>query len=214
MNNNTRLPEASGERGAMSTITCPSNKKVFSSEQLAVAFEENNRRSYGGVQQYAYACEECPNWHLTATPPGVATMAATHLTGTALPSDVSGEELTRLRDAGTSVKDLVLRFGIPEHIVYKRIAKYRVDSGQTKPTVRRQAVTLDQVSEERLKIQEQMAEMQRKLEEAQRTELRLLEDQKLKFEVVGEGVIIRKKHEQITITLAELNDLYEKVYGG
>jgi hypothetical protein len=51
-------------------------KRRFGSEENALRFEEEYRRNNAdAVQQYAYACDTCGEWHLTSQPPGNHTIA-------------------------------------------------------------------------------------------------------------------------------------------
>jgi transposase len=189
-------------------MPCPSNKKPFPTEVDAVAFEQKNRTLYNCLQQYAYACEDCPDWHLKTTPPGVSTMAVSHL-GQATVSDeslitVPGEELYRLRESGLNIKDIAARFNLREQTVYNRITKYKLQAGITTPVKRYQPVTLDQVSQKKLELEQQQKELQEKIDEMARVEARLAEAQRMKFTYGPEGYTIRKKHEQITLSLEDM----------
>ena len=193
---------------------CPKHgKKSFLTEAAAVDFEEKATLQYNNLQQYAYACEDCNAWHLTTTPPGVNSMAKSHLGQLPLPSDVSGEELHRLKDSGLNAKDLAARFGLTEQTVYNRIAKHRMRAG-VPSTVKRQAVTLEQVSLKRIELQRQLEESQRELQSMEQVEQRLREEQRMKYEVTADTITIRKKHEQITITMQELSTLVDGVMPG
>jgi transposase len=190
---------------------CPkSQKKSFASEADAAKWEGGNRASYGGAHQYAYSCDGCGYWHLTKLLPGAPVLAKSHL-GESTIETVEDAELFRLRESGLSAKAVGERFGISEQVVYTRTAKYRAEKGLVITRARLQPVTLDQVSEKKAELERQMEEMRRKVDEMQRVEQRLIDDQKLKFEVNGNLVTLRKKHEQITITKEELQALHEGV---
>lgn len=62
----------------MNTTGCPSGKKGHISKEVAEGFAADvQQRNQGQVPQYAYACEECPNWHLSAIPPEAHAAART-----------------------------------------------------------------------------------------------------------------------------------------
>src|ERR1700694_5663154 len=48
-------------------IGCKTKKKCFTTREEAENFANDIKSRYPEqVQQHAYACEDCPNWHLTA----------------------------------------------------------------------------------------------------------------------------------------------------
>jgi transposase len=187
-----------------------SGKKSFVTEAQGTAWEEGNRFKYpNNVKQYAYACEDCSAYHLTAHQPGDQSLQSP--LGKAVIDTVDDAELYRLRQTGLSAKQIAERFGISEQTVYARTHKYRLENNLVITRPARQPVTLNQVTEKKSDLQQQVEELQRKLAEMAAVELRLIESQKMKYEVVGDTITIRKKHEQITLELAELRGLMEVV---
>lgn len=56
--------------------TCPTGKKVFPTSAAAESFaSELQRKNPTAVRQSAYACEECPHWHLSAMTTDAHSMA-------------------------------------------------------------------------------------------------------------------------------------------
>jgi len=60
---------------------CPVfGKKAFASRDEAERFESENRKRFPNQsKQYAYRCEECPDYHLTSTPPDAYALQTTNL---------------------------------------------------------------------------------------------------------------------------------------
>ena len=102
---------------------CESKKKPFTSEVEAVEFEKWNRETNGYQRQYAYKCEDCPDWHLTSTPPGAATMARTNYSAIANlnPIREKGETKAKVRELasqGLKAKEIAERLTISTAAVY------------------------------------------------------------------------------------------------
>jgi hypothetical protein len=61
---------------------CRTQKKSFPTSAAAETFaSEVQLRNPGQVRQHAYACEECPNWHLSAMTPGAHAMVESRSSG-------------------------------------------------------------------------------------------------------------------------------------
>lgn len=89
-----------GHANGIGTI-CTTKKKVFVSKEAAEQFETNIRSKYPTqAKQYAYACESCPNWHLSSVSPESFGMAQNRIkigTGSLAHSANAGEVTSRLR---------------------------------------------------------------------------------------------------------------------
>ncbi len=202
----------------MSAVTtCPRNgKRSFKSKPDAVAFEEKNRVLHGRARQHAYACEDCPDWHLTAMPPGTSTMATSRLDEALLRSagrptgvrNVDRAEVVRLKASGMTQQKIADRLGVSPQTVGYHLRKANGGMSVTSSTliVRpvKQAVTLAQVTDEE-------AALLAKLEEIKRTKERLLEATRMKVEVQGDNIIVRKNGGQITLALTDIEQLVDCV---
>jgi hypothetical protein len=116
-------PTYAMEVGVANSIKkCPvSGKRSFDTEDEAAHFEQRNSQQYHRPHQYPYACEECPAWHLTTTPPGTASMARTILpvvpesegvskhTG---PKGIDTAEVVRLRSNGMALDAIAKQLDI------------------------------------------------------------------------------------------------------
>jgi hypothetical protein len=67
------------------------------------------------------------------------------------------------------------------------------------------------VTRKKQELAEQAVALQKKLEELQLTEERLLESTKMKFEIVGNNVVIRKNQEEVTVSVDDVEELYAAV---
>src|SRR5215472_9221995 len=63
----------------VTATTCPSGKKIYITQEAAENFSKYLQEKYPDqMKQYAYACERCPNFHLSAMPPEARELAKNH----------------------------------------------------------------------------------------------------------------------------------------
>ena len=204
--------DAYKQSGSSPTATevkkCPvSGKRSFETEDEAAQFEQRNRQEYNLRQQYPYACEDCPTWHLTATPPGTASMARTHLpavpesktesrhTG---PKGIATAEVVRLRSSGMTLEAIANRLGVSIPSV-----KYHLDkTGGRERTSMSSVISLDEISRKKAELEGQLAALTQAQE-------RLLENARMKVQFVGGNILIKKNGEQVTISISDANTLFE-----
>jgi hypothetical protein len=82
--------------------TCPTRKKFFPTEHEALAFEERTRVSHDLARQYAFKCEECPGYHLSAQSPESYAMQQSRQL---LPRPVAVEERRSQRGSAEEIAD-------------------------------------------------------------------------------------------------------------
>jgi len=115
-------------------VRCPSTMKLsFVSEEAALLFEDGNRKRYpDNPQQYAYACEDCSNYHLTAQVPGM--YARTNYSkpvavanSNSGPKGIDTNEIVRLKQSGLSVEQITKQLDITVAAVYYHLRKGGVE---------------------------------------------------------------------------------------
>jgi predicted transcriptional regulator len=204
-------PTTAKQDGMANSVTkCPvSSKRSFNSENEAVEFEQRNRQQYNRPQQYSYACEDCPAWHLTTTPPGTASMAKTifpsvleseavsNHTG---PKGIDTAEVVRLRSSGMTLDAIAKHLGVSAPSV-----KYHLDkNGHQERPPRLSVLSLSDISRRKAELEAQLADLTQKEE-------RLLENARMKATLVGDEMVIKKNGEQVTISLSDVSKLLEMV---
>jgi AcrR family transcriptional regulator len=194
----------------MTTLpNCPvSGKKSFINETEANQFEERNRDRFNTLRQYPYACLNCNSWHLSATPPGNNTIAKVRLpvvqeslSSNTGPKGISAEHVLTMKREGVSVTDIAKHFNVSEPTIYYHLKK---DTSVVSTRSFKQAVTLNQVSQEEI-------ELQKKLDDIRRVKERLLESTRMKVDFIDGHVVIKKNNEQITLPLSDVNQLFQTV---
>lgn len=187
---------------------CSSQKKNFATEQDALSFEEKNRAMYRGIRQYAYLCEECNNYHLSALPPDARNAVANYSkieNGRSAETtekwrrvtEEEKQEIVTLRKQGLSVKQIAERVGVSSPTVLR----YSKSNGQASVS----APTLDSLASEEKELE---AKLQRLREEKQR----IIEFKLLKAVKLPEGqVSIRKELQSMTLSTDDALDLAVKL---
>ncbi len=101
---------------------CTSKKKCFNSREEAETFERENRERYNNPKQHSYACDHCPNWHLTSMAPTEHVGNAIHRTTSNTfvsgnnrplsPREARLKQINDLRRSGTENNDICDILGI------------------------------------------------------------------------------------------------------
>jgi len=191
---------------ALATVAkCPkTDKRSFKAKLDAEKFEEENRTKYGNAHQYAYACEECPDWHLTSKPPGTDSMAKSHLGDTAPPprsTDHTGPkgidtaEVVQLKASGLTYQQIANRLDVSVPTVGYHLKKANGAALVTPTSVRqsKHVISLEGIFEEEERLQAQLERVRLEKE-------RLLEATRMKVEAFGDKFVIKKNGEQVTLT--------------
>jgi AcrR family transcriptional regulator len=112
-----------------------------------------------------------------------------------------------------SAAQIAKELGVSVPTVY-----HHLSSGSTNPVggkpgrpPKNPVVSLVDISQRRQELAEQAAALQRKLTELQETEERLRESARMKFEIVGDNVVIRKNQEEVTVSFADVEELHKAV---
>lgn len=185
---------------------CPTKKKVFASEHEAVEFEERNRERYNHVQQHAYLCEDCGNFHLSTYPPdsyqGVTTNYAKIETSHVAKEyrRVSDEEQTQMLQLfaqGVSINEIAKRLNRSYPTVWGHIKNNQSHTRSTDDVA-----TLS--AEER--------ELEEKLERLRQKKQQLIEARRLKVAtLVGGTISIRKELQILTLCREDCFELHSKL---
>lgn len=188
---------------------CPkTGKRSFETEQQALEFEERNREQYGNPHQYAYACEDCPSWHLSSSPPGnnriaqvrlpVALETSTSLTGVGHKQGIETAEVLRLRESGLTMQQIADRLHVSVATVSYHLRKDSKDVATP--------ATVSKTGHQDLDVVE--AELLRQLEEIQKKKKLMEEAKRLRVEKVNPNSIrIAKEGEAAILPMSELDQL-------
>ena len=192
--------------------TCPSKKKVFMSAGEAVEWEASNREKYNLARQYVYKCDDCPDYHLSATSPEAFAMAKSRAL---LPRPVEdngkkagkGERVNQVKSllaqGIADPKAIAARLDISvanASVVLSKVGKQERERLNAAP------ITIDAIdAEEKVLI----AQLQKLTAEKQR----LLEMKALKIMSCwdGDGVLIQKENERMALRLEDAQELAEKL---
>lgn len=220
----TTLNGANGQAHALNP-TCPSKKKCFATREEAEIFEANNRAKYPGQpRQYVYACEDCPDWHLSSQDPATFAMSASRTNSSLsnleakMPAKTHGR--LNLEDRAQRIRDVEkLRSAYPHARVSELAEKLApswgisVDStygwiyNHLNPqTEKPSPVNLDTIAAKRKFLEEQLKSLI--AEEQKLIELKAL---KLMFCWDGKGVLIKKENSQIALSLEDAQELVGKL---
>ncbi len=198
----------------MTTINpseCPTKKKCFASREAALRFEEEVQAKYPNqMRQYAYACEDCPNWHLSSLPPEARELSKSRPAPVIPPADhkdtTRREQILALKRQGLSITEIARRTGV----VYQTAYGYCVNAGLhiptssgTRPSIK-PALTVESLSREE-------QELQAKLHDIQRKRQQLIEAKALKIGSCSQGVRIEKEGNILALSFADAEQLIEKL---
>ncbi len=189
-------------------------KKSYPSRGAAEEFAADLRNRYPDqVQQYAYVCEECPNWHLSSMPPEAYELSKSHPAPAIPPAHKSTSTRDRVLDLkrqGLGFSEIARQTGV----VYQTAYKYCVDAGLHVPLPQprsasssiKPAMTVESLSTEE-------RELQAKLEDIKRKKEQLIEAKALKIGpwFGNQGVRIEKEGNVLALSLADAEQLIEKL---
>jgi hypothetical protein len=214
MNQVISAAPSAGTNGSALAVsnTCPSKKRVFASKTEAAEFETSNRKKHNLAQQYPYKCEDCPAYHLTSKPPDAFAMAKSRRL---LPQPVEdnskragkGERLAQVASLVaqgiTDKKTIAAKLGISVANAYIVLSKVRK---QEQERLKAAPATIDDIDAQEKALQ---AQLQKLAAEKQR----LIDLKALKVLPCrnGEGVFIQKENERMTLPLADVAELTEKL---
>jgi hypothetical protein len=199
---------------------CPTNKKVFLSEQAALAFEERTRESSNRAKQYAYKCEQCPGYHLSFQSPESYAMQQSRQS---LPRPVAVEERRSQRGSREEIAErrrqvskLVLSGWSMRQIAEK--------TGVSLPTVNYDITQMgglkalrDPLSSPPLQSLEALDEREKalksELDKISAERRAMIEAKAFKFLpcLEGKGVLIRKESGSLPLLLEDAHELVDKL---
>jgi hypothetical protein len=214
------------------TPACPSGKKAFPTAAAAESFaSEFQRRNPTAARQSPYACEECPNWHLSAMttdayamaksrssfPEKYASVAGLGLKYAHLQTAIKEAYLADVKDNGQygAVKRTARKFDVE----YSLVRTFLVEIGLHKTNRNRSEAgrlawqnsqkanaepTVESLSSEEEKAKAQLAAIQAKKQA-------LIEAKALKVKdtVDKDGVIIRKEGGTLVLAYADAFELVD-----
>jgi len=184
---------------------CVSKKKPFATEEDAVAFEKRSRETNQFPRQWAYKCDDCPDWHLTSTAPGAPTIARTNYAAIAnsaarVPHGETKAKVKELFNRGVTRTQIAEQLNISYQSVCAHLREDK--SKESSPPV----VTLENLA---VKEKQLEAELQRVQQERQR----LIELRALKVVLCweGKGILISKEGDRLALSLDDCTDLVTKL---
>jgi hypothetical protein len=186
-------------------------KKSFPSREAAEQFAVNLKSTYPErTQQYAYVCEDCPNWHLSTLSPEAYELSKSRPAPVIPPADhkdTKREQILTLKRQGLGMGDIARRTGV----AYQTAHAYCVDAGlhvptpsAARPSSIKPALTVESLSAEE-------RELQAKLHDIQRKRLQLIEAKPLKIGPCSQGVCISKEGNVLALSLADAEQLVERL---
>ncbi len=216
---------------------CRTQKKPFSNSAAAESFASDLQlRNPGNVRQHAYACEECPNWHLSAMD------AAAHSTVGSNLSDAAKYQVrsplgnythlaAKIKEAyahftknrgqyrgvasdvaktvGVEDADVhkIIAFLVEERL-YKQVARVSYNkSVQSRPVSK--VVSIESLSAEEQELDNMFRQLEaRKAELATKKEI-LIDAKRLKFSMGPDGgsVIIKKEGQMLALNIEDAREL-------
>jgi predicted transcriptional regulator len=203
---------------------CPkTGKKSYPDESSAVQWEEGNRAKHNGLRQFAYACAECSDWHLTTTPPGNNSIARVNYdSGVSVKKGLDTDTVVRLRSEGMTVQQIADEYNVSLEAVkyHLRKADGKVYAKPTRSTP--QLMTYEQYNARRVELEAELVKMrkehredeeqaQQEIDRIRQTEDRLFEAKQSKIGYGADGVIILRKYDrEFDLTKEELAKLFEE----
>ena len=207
---------------------CPkTDKRCFESEAAATDFETKNREQYGNPRQFPYACEDCPAWHLTTTPPGNNSIAQNKYdassVGTRAPGapgrkGIETQKVVQLKESGMTLRQIADELKITAAAV-----KYHLDKAEGKIPTASQLVTYEQHRDKRIELEAELARKKKQHQEAEALaqaeitrikaiENRLFEQRQLQIGYAPGGtVILSKNNHQFSLTPEEIKKVVAEV---
>jgi hypothetical protein len=200
----------------MSDISkCPkTGKRSFPTRNDAEAFAAELEDKYPQqVQQYAYACEDCPEWHLSAYPPEAYATVMTHWPSTSSTKDGRAgkyadrkDDIAKLYREGNDFQGIAAKTGVP----YQAVRYYCIELGLHEPAPRNVTpkpaalTSIEDLSNEECSLKDRLREVQLRKQ-------RLIEAKMLRIEVVNSSVLIKKEGNVLQVTLEDAEDLVAKL---
>lgn len=198
----------------LSTVTavnepCRSRKKSFASEQEAVSFESKRRATYGGVKQYAYLCEDCDSYHLSALPPDARNAVANYAKiengrpATAFEkrrrvTDDDARQMVALRKQGLDEKQIAERLEFSKATVSKHL-KHQTEAPKLQPP------TIESLSSEE-------KQLEAKLNLIREEKQRMIEVNAVKVaKLVDDHISIRRGLQSVLLTVEDALDVTIKL---
>jgi hypothetical protein len=213
-----------GPNGSESS-ECPKSKKCFPSREAALKFEEENQAKYPDrAKQHAYACEDCPNWHLSALPPESQAMLRSRSYFPPVSQDKATRhgmsafesrkpEIAALFKQGLSFNAISEQTGIPYYHVYNFCVALGLHQPKTNPRISeglRANHSNPVVSIEALASEEEA--LQAKLRQVQTKKQQLIEAKMLRIGPHnGSGVVIRKEGNVLALSFSDAQELVERL---
>jgi hypothetical protein len=196
----------------MELSKCPKNgKKSHASREEAEGFATRIKADHPEqVLQHAYACEDCPHWHLSALPPDSYNLARP-----TVPTPVSDdsratkymgkkEEIAKLRHQGKDLMEISAITGVP----YGSVRHYLIELGLYQPNMRgertNQIVSIESLDEEEAKALALVEQIRNRKQ-------KLIELKALKIELLDSGVLLKKEGNVLQFSFEEAAKLIEKV---
>ena len=194
---------------------CPkTGKRSFPTKDAAETFAAELKHKYPEqVPQHAYACEDCPAWHLSALSPEAYATAKTRWPsappaddGRAGKYDDQKDEIVRLFRQGNDFQDIAAKTGLP----YASVRYYCIALGLYTPNSRNVTVKpavpifIEDLDKEEASLEE-------RLREVRQHKQKLLEAKILRIEGVNSGVLIKKEGNALQLTYADAEDLVAKL---
>ena len=187
---------------------CPvSNKKSFISEASGVEWDDANRAKNPNIMRhFVFQCDDCPYWHLTPISPELAAAPAPPKASAPAPKgrptgkkNVDPQEVYRLHQGGMAIGKIADKLDVSPQTVTYHLKKFESEKETTRPV--EQPVTLSQIAQKKLELQKQ-------LEEMERTEKRLLEEKAMRFKPVDPVTVeVFKEGRTIVLTKMEIAKL-------
>ena len=189
---------------------CPTKKKCFVSREAAEKFEEEFHLKYPQqVRQYVYACEDCPNWHLTTQSPESRALARSPIRPIEPVQPVrhtdKRDEVCKLKRQGIPLPQIEKQTGVP----YQTVRNICIEAGLHTVAERSEikaASTVESLSQQEQALEAQLRELQAKRQ-------RLIEENALKISPCfdGKGVLIKKHVQTLSLSFADAEELVEQL---
>jgi len=189
---------------------CVTKKKCFPTREAAEQFAVNLKSTYPErTQQYAYGCEDCPNWHLSTLSPEAYELSKSRPAPIVPPADrrdTKREKILELKRQGLSINKIAKQIGVAYQTAYGYCVDARLHvrtpSG-TRPSIK-PALTVESLSAEERELQARLDEIQRKRQQ-------LIEAKALKIGPCSQGVCISKEGNVLALSLADAEQLIERL---
>jgi transposase len=199
--------------------TCPTEKICYGTKQEAEKSSQEMQAKYPHqATQHAYACNECPNWHLTSVEPDAFGMASSRQQiapesmlrsanasrrgrpkGYRPRTEAEKLEAFKLHAQGIKIVAVAERLGVSGPTVSYWLANPGLKAKYEKTKTPQ---SIEEFDSEEKKLERQLAEIRSKKQEA-------IEAKQFKFLPCweGKGVLIKKEGNHVAFTLADAEEL-------